>query len=76
MSVDRDPVDARFVIEQMDLKYATLRAEPLAQKFSVNAFPTLIVIDRQGIIRDFQVGYSTTLRTEVGGVIGKLLPSQ
>jgi peroxiredoxin len=76
MNVDRDPADARYVIEKMGLKYPTLRAEPLAQKFAVDGFPTLIVIDQQGIIRDVHGGYSKTLRAEVGGVIGKLLQAQ
>lgn len=73
MNTDKNEADARFVIEKMELKYPTLKAEGLPPKFGVQGFPTLLVIDKQGIVRDVHVGYSPTLRDEVGGVIREIL---
>lgn len=76
MNTDRVEEDARFVCEAMDLKYATLlRAEELPEKYGVQGFPTLIVIDPEGIVRDVHVGYSPTLRADVAKVIEEHLPS-
>ena len=57
----------------MALKYPTLKAEGLPQRFGVQGFPTLIVIDQQGKVHDIHVGYSPTLREEVGKQIQALL---
>ncbi len=73
MNTDRNEEDAKFVIEKMGLKYATLKAEGLPQRFSVQGFPTLIIIDQQGKVHDIHVGYSPTLREEVGKQIKELL---
>jgi peroxiredoxin len=76
MNTDRNEADARFVVEKMELRYPTLKAEGLPQKFGVQGFPTLIVIDKQGIVRDVHVGYSPTLRLDVGRTIQHLLSAQ
>jgi hypothetical protein len=73
MNTDRDVTDARFVVEQMALRYPTLKAEGLPEKFGVQGFPTLVVIDQQGVVHDFHVGYSPTLREDVGRQIRELL---
>jgi peroxiredoxin len=73
MNTDRDEADARFVIEKMALKYPNLKAEGLPQKFGVQGFPTLIIVDQQGRVHDIHVGYSPTLRDDVGKVIRELL---
>lgn len=73
MNTDRDPADAGFVAGKMQLKYPTLKAEHLAEKFGVEGFPTLIVIDRTGAVRDIRTGYSPNLRQELGAVIRELL---
>jgi hypothetical protein len=39
----------------------------------VQGFPTLIIIDQLGKIHDIHVGYSPTLREEVGKEIRSLL---
>jgi peroxiredoxin len=73
MNTDRNAEDAKFVIEKMGLKYPTLKAEGLPEKFGVQGFPTLIVIDPQGKVHDVHVGYTPTLREDVGRVIRELL---
>jgi len=77
MNTDRKVEDAKFVQEQMNLKYETLlNATEVPKKYGVQGFPTLVVIDPEGIVRDFHVGFSPTLRTELTKVIEELLPSK
>jgi peroxiredoxin len=73
MNTDENPEDARLVIERFKLKYPTLRAKHLSKKFGVIAFPSLFVIDQKGIVRHVHVGYSKTLRADVGKEIDQLL---
>jgi thiol-disulfide isomerase/thioredoxin len=73
MNTDRKVEDAKFVCEAMGLNYATLRAECLPEKYGVQGFPSLIVIDPEGTVRDVHVGYSPTLRTDVAKTIEGLL---
>jgi thiol-disulfide isomerase/thioredoxin len=76
MNTDRDEADAKFVIEKMALKYPTLKGEGLPEKFGVQGFPTLIVIDQQGRVHDIHVGYTPTLREDIGKEIRQLLKSE
>jgi peroxiredoxin len=73
MNTDAKEEDARFVIEKMGLKYPTLKATGLPEKFGVQGFPTLIVIDQEGKVHDMHVGYTPTLREDVGRQIKALL---
>ncbi len=73
MNIDRNEEDARFVIEKMALGYPTLKAVGLPEKFGVQGYPTLIVIDQQGKVHDLHVGYTPTLREDVGRQIKALL---
>lgn len=74
MNTDSDKEDAEFVVKEMALKYPTLRIEhEMASKFGVQGFPTLVLIDKKGVVRDLHVGYSPTLREEVGKAIQQLL---
>ena len=65
MNTDRNEADAKFVADAMGLKYATLRAEGIPEKYGVQGFPTLILIDPEGTVRDVHVGYSPTLRADL-----------
>lgn len=76
MNTDRKEEDAKLVCEVMALKYPTLRAEGVPEKYGVQGFPTLIVIDPEGKVRDIHVGYSPTLRADVAKVIEGLLPTR
>jgi thiol-disulfide isomerase/thioredoxin len=73
MNTDRDEKDALFVVEKMGLQYANLKATGLPEKYKVNGFPTLIILDQEGMIRDIHVGYSPTLREEVVRSVEQLL---
>jgi thioredoxin-related protein len=57
----------------MGLGYPNLKAEGLPEKYGVRGFPTLVIIDPEGTVRDLHVGYSPTLRQEVAEVIKGLL---
>jgi thiol-disulfide isomerase/thioredoxin len=73
MNTDRDEKDARVVIDAMGMKYATIKATGIPQKYGVQGFPTLIIIDREGVVRDVHVGYSPKLREEVGKKLDELV---
>jgi thiol-disulfide isomerase/thioredoxin len=75
MNTDADEKDARFVVDKLMLNYPTLKAQGLPEKYSVRGFPTLIVIDRQGVVRARHVGYSPKLREELIKTIDDLLAS-
>jgi peroxiredoxin len=73
MCTDRDEKDARLVADKMKLTYPVLRAEGVSERYKVQGFPTLVVIDPKGAVHDVHVGYSATLRDEVAKVIRELL---
>jgi thioredoxin-related protein len=73
MNTDRQEKDARFVVEKLKLNYPTLKAEGLPEKYKVRGFPTLVIIDQEGVVRGRHVGYSPTLREEVTRTIDGLL---
>jgi thiol-disulfide isomerase/thioredoxin len=73
MNTDRDQADAQFVIKEFDLKYPTLKATGIPEKFGVQGFPTLVIIDQQGVVRGFHVGYSPDLHETVSKKIDDLL---
>jgi thiol-disulfide isomerase/thioredoxin len=77
MNTDRDEADAKFVVDKMKLDYQTLKIEQnLPEKYGVQGFPTLIIIDQQGKVHDMHVGYSPTLQREVGEIVRQLLAKQ
>lgn len=76
MNTDRKDEDATFVVEKMGLNYANLKATGLPEKYKVHGFPTLIILDQKGIIRDVHVGYSPKLKEEVVKSVEKLLTSE
>jgi thiol-disulfide isomerase/thioredoxin len=73
MNTDREEKDARFVVNKLKLNYATLKAQGLPEKYGVQGFPTLIIIDQNGVVRGRHVGYSPTLREELVKKIDGLL---
>ncbi|MGC8640806.1 MAG: TlpA family protein disulfide reductase, partial [Isosphaeraceae bacterium] len=76
MNTDRKEDDAKLVADVMNLKYQTLRALGIPEKYHVQGFPTLILIDPEGKVRDVHVGYSPTLRADVAKAIEVLLPGK
>jgi peroxiredoxin len=75
MNTDRDENDAKFVVEKMGLNYATLKATGIPEKYGVRGYPTLFVIDPQGVVRDMHLGSSPHLREDLEQTIRKLLPA-
>jgi thioredoxin-related protein len=73
MNTDSKEEDAQFVIDKMALNYPTLKATGLPEKYNVRGFPTLVILDQEGVIRDFHVGYSPKLKQDVIESIDKLL---
>jgi thiol-disulfide isomerase/thioredoxin len=73
MNIDKDPADAEFVIEKMGLNYPNIKAADIPQKYGVRGYPTLIVIDQNGIVRRFHIGYSPELRDDVIRTVEELL---
>ncbi|MEX2315957.1 MAG: TlpA disulfide reductase family protein [Pirellulales bacterium] len=66
MNTDSKLEDAKFVEEAMQLKYRSLRVDDeFPKKYGVSGFPTFIVIDGSGTVRDLHVGYSPTLREKL-----------
>ncbi len=73
MCTDEKESDARAVIDAMGMTYPTIKAKGIAEKYGINGFPTLLVLDKRGIIREIHVGYSPRLFEDVSGIIRKLL---
>ena len=74
MNTDRAKTDAEFVAKAMGLKYPTICVgDELPEEYGVRTFPTLVIIDKRGVVRDLQSGYSATLRADVGKVVRELL---
>jgi len=73
MTIDEDDNDARVVIDAMAIKYPTIKASGIPQKYGVQGYPTLIVIDKQGKVREIHVGYSPRLYEDLSALIRDLL---
>jgi thiol-disulfide isomerase/thioredoxin len=74
MNTDSDIEDAKFVAEAMKLKYPSVRIDrELPPQYGVRGFPTCVIIDQAGVVRDMHVGYSATLRESLKGSIDRLL---
>jgi thiol-disulfide isomerase/thioredoxin len=74
---DKNPDDARFVIDAMKLNYATLKnggyESGIHARYGVQGWPTLVMLDAKGVVRHIHVGYSPTLRQELTEKIKELL---
>jgi len=73
MNRDREDEDARFVIDKMALNYPNLKAPEVPEKYKVRGYPTLLIIDQQGILRDIHIGYAADLKQKVIEAIDRLL---
>jgi peroxiredoxin len=73
MNTDHDLDNAKFVVDKLGLNYTNLKAEGLLEKFKVRGFPTMIIIDQTGKIRDVHVGWSATLEHDLIEKIDHLL---
>jgi thiol-disulfide isomerase/thioredoxin len=73
MNTDMDEKDARSVVDKLKLNYPTLKAQGLIEKYNVQGFPTLVIVDQKGVIRGWHLGYPTNLQDEVSKTINGLL---
>jgi len=73
MNTDEKDDDAAFVVEKMSLNYPNLKASHLPEKYNVTSFPTLVILDQDGVIRDVHFGCSPTLRDDVVKSVEQLL---
>ena len=73
MSIDENEQDARIVVDAMKLRYPTIKAAGIPEKYGVQGYPTLIVIDRQGKVREIHFGYSPRLHEDLSTLIRGLL---
>jgi thiol-disulfide isomerase/thioredoxin len=73
MNTDENLDDARVVIKELALDYPQVQAAGLPEKFGVQGFPTLIIIDQQGNVKDVHVGYSPDLYETVSKKLQSLL---
>jgi thiol-disulfide isomerase/thioredoxin len=73
VNTDRVDEDAQFVIDKMGLKYPNLKGAEIPGKYHVQGFPTLLIIDQKGVLREVHTGYSPALKEKVVESIEKLL---
>ena len=73
MNIDRKEEDALFVIDKMGLNYTNLRAQGVPERYSVGGYPTLVIVDQQGIVRSFHVGYAPDLAESISDEVNQLL---
>lgn len=73
MTIDEDEKDARIVVEAMGLKYPAIKAAGIPPKYGVDGYPTLVVVDKVGKVREIHVGYSPHLYDELSEQIRTLL---
>jgi thiol-disulfide isomerase/thioredoxin len=73
MNTDRKEEDAKFVVKTLELAYPQVRAEGMSKVLGVESFPTLIVVDQEGVIRHLHAGYSPDLHDRVARHIDELL---
>jgi hypothetical protein len=60
-------------MDHMQIKYATLKNEGINEDYGVTGYPTLVVIDTEGVVRRYHSGYSPTLGEELLAEIKTLL---
>ena len=68
-----DSKDAAFVVQKMQLTYPTLYAKEIAASYHIQVYPTLLILDQNGVVKDILCGYSPNLRDEVEKKVEALL---
>jgi thiol-disulfide isomerase/thioredoxin len=65
--------DADFVVKNMGLTYPTLYAGDIAKDYKISGFPTLLILDQNGVVKDIDEGYSSNLRDKIEQKVDELL---
>ncbi len=83
MNNDVDPKDAAFVADFFHLPYPALLmmtaaptsrpTAPTADAYHVQAFPTVVVVGPDGVVRDVFVGYTPTINADLKRTVDALL---
>lgn len=73
VNTDKERTDAIFVIQKMNPPYPNLEGRGLVKQYGVTAYPTFIVIDRNGLVRRILVGYEPSLTEKLIEIIESLL---
>ena len=74
---DRDLADARYVIDKMSLNYPTLKngegSDQISTLYKIHGWPTLVVIDKKGVLRHVHKGFHDGEEREIEKEIKELL---
>ena len=73
VNVNKRAEDAIDVIQKMQLAHPTIRGEAIALQYQVYGYPTLVIIDQHGIVRDLYMGYDGQFATSISPTVEKLL---
>jgi len=74
MNTDENEDDARIGAERLELTGPVLlHTDEIATGLGVDGFPTLVLIDQEGKVRDVFVGYSPSREAELEAAISRLL---
>lgn len=76
MNTDAKEEDARLVIKELDMQYPQVRSSEVAQKLGIQAFPTTMIIDQQGVVRGVFIGYSPDLGEKLARKVKSLLEKE
>jgi len=76
MNIDKDKNNALFVVDKLKLSYPNLIAGNIAKQYGVGSYPTLIIIDQKGIIRDIHIGWSDDLCEKITKSVEVLLKKE
>jgi thiol-disulfide isomerase/thioredoxin len=73
MNIDSKASDAQFVIDAMRLPYLNVKAGEIVGKYPFAGGPTLVIVDRNGVMRNRLVGYDAMGREEIHAMVDSLL---
>ena len=73
VNTDKERSDAIFVLEKMNLPYINLEGRDLIKRYEVTNYPTFIIIDKRGLLRQILIGYEPSLAEKLVGIIETLL---
>lgn len=75
LGINNDPKveDAKYVVNEYDLKYPQLHADKIQSDYKVRIWPTLVVLDQTGRVAAIQQGNSDDLMPYVMSVVDGLL---